>query len=1052
LKPGEKLVFSFMGARLRAEVYVNGKLVGYNLITEIPFTADATFALKPGQPNQLAVRITNPGGSFSWGDFSLEKWGDYQLPISHGFGGIDCGVTMSIKAAVAVEDLYVANNPDPHTVTLNATVVSTGLAYQGPLAFTISRNGKQIWNGTMNVNVPANGTAVVSQNVTVAQAELWNLNHPSLYQASAGIKSIPHSDRVTDFGFRWFNAEGIGTNPRLVLNGHRIFVSSAISWGCWAPNGMFPDSAAVQREVDAVHALGLNCIQNHRHFPKAAVLDSFDHAGLLRYCEPGGGSAIWDESFSGGKAKYQGPIVPSGVGGEPVTFANRYELAKLLAMIQAYRSHPSVILWSLNNETGGDSRNPKIFYAMEKAHALDPSRIVVLKSGFGPDGEIMGRPYTTEVAYGDYGGTSAHHDSGWHDNHNEDDAGVYQDSLYKDPTDYKCYTADTNGIAMWGELGTANSPDDDAATVKWYEKNNVPGYNLAAAETRLAAYNSFLDKYQFRSAFPTPEALFRAVGARHYFAASHITENARISDANDYIAITGWEATTIDNNSGVVDALRHLKGDPTLMKQANAPALIVVRPRHYVLAKGGTAVVDAYVVNEINLHGSFTLHFSAALDADKDKPFYQTSFPVNVTGGEVFGELLKDNIYFAAPKAGPVTLTAWLTDSVNEKSVLQRMEPLLVVDPNPAPLTNTIACVDNDGKLISVLQRQFGVTAMPLESAPANVDDILVNSGGASQYSVKLDDVQRIQIVTGTDDPGLYEEQSTANPGTLAQNENLASGNTSVELFFAETYFGSPGARRFDVALNGKTVLNGFDIVAEGGGKGKAVVKQFTVNCPNGKLTVSIPRSEKDQVEIAAIRITDANGKIIREVFRKKAYQSLAGEVWNPAKAGGFDWNGALARSLDRVREGARLVLLGLNAKDLDEAVKVLAAQKVLNYSGTAGFDDTSWVGHWYFARRHWLLDGLPADCVLDWQYQAAAGGDGLVMDAPGIEAVIGYGKNPGPGLGLGVAVVPLGKGQIIFLGIPGLNAAFLDDNPKGFQPVAAKRMIYNALRQAKSE
>ena len=221
LKPGEKLIVSFMGARLRAEVYVNGKLVGYNLVTEIPFTADASSALKPGQPNQLSVRITNPGGSFSWGDFSLEKWGDYQLPISHGFGGINGGVTMSIRAEVAVEDLYVANNPDPHTVTLNATVVSTGLAYQGPLVFTISRDGKEIWNGAMDVNVPANGTAVVSQNVTVAQAELWNLNHPSLYQASARIKSIPHSDRVTDFGFRWFNAEGIGTNPRLVLNGRR---------------------------------------------------------------------------------------------------------------------------------------------------------------------------------------------------------------------------------------------------------------------------------------------------------------------------------------------------------------------------------------------------------------------------------------------------------------------------------------------------------------------------------------------------------------------------------------------------------------------------------------------------------------------------------------------------------------------------------------------------------------------------------------------------------------------------------------------------------------
>ena len=235
---------------------------------------------------------------------------------------------------------------------------------------------------------------------------------------------------------------------------------------------------------------------------------------------------------------------------------------------------------------------------------------------------------------------------------------------------------------MWGELGTANSPDDDAATVRWYQENNVPGYDRAAAQARLAAYESFLDKYQFRLAFPTAETLFEQVGARHYFAASHIVENARISDANDYIALTGWESTTIDNNSGLVDALRHLKGDPALMRQANAPDLIVVRPHHYVLAKGETAVVDAYIVNETNLHGAFTLHFSAAMDAAKNQPFYETSFPVNVTGGEVFGELLKDNISFAASDDGPVTLTALLTTTDNKQPFLTRTEPLLVVDPS----------------------------------------------------------------------------------------------------------------------------------------------------------------------------------------------------------------------------------------------------------------------------------------------------------------------------------------------------------------------------------
>jgi hypothetical protein len=901
LKPDEKLMFSFPGARLRAEVYVNGKLVGYNLISEIPFTADATDALKAGQPNQLAVRITNPGGTFSWGDFELNQWGDYQLPVSHGFGGIDGGVTMSVRAAVEVADLYVANNPDPRTVTLHASVVSTGHKYKGLLAFTISRGGKMVWSGEMEVKVPADRETTITKKVTVEKAELWNLNHPALYQASAGIKSIPHSDRVTDFGFRWFNAEGIGENPRLVLNGRRIFVCSAISWGYWAPNGLFPDGEAVQREVEAVRALGMNCIQTHRHFPKAAVLDGFDHAGLLRYCEPGGGSAIWDESSGGGTAKYQGPIVPSGVGGEPVTFANRYELAKLLAMIKAYRSHPSVILWSLNNETGGDSRNPKIFYAVQKAHELDPSRIVVLKSGFGPEGEIMGRPYVTELAYGDYNGTSAHHDSGWHDNHNEDDAGVYQDSLYLNPTNYKCYSKDTNGIAMWGELGTANSPDNDAATVKWYQDNNVPGYNRAAAEKRLAAYESFLDKYRFRPAFPTAEALFQQVGARHYFAAAHIVENARISDANDCIALTGWESTTVDNNSGLVDALRHLKGDPALMRQANAPELIVVRPRHYVLAKGDTAVADAYIVNEKNLHGAYVLHFSAAMDAAKNQPFYETSFPVKITGGEVFGELLKDGISFITPMAGPVTLTALLTTAGDARPVLQRTEPLLVVDPNPNPLTGMIACVDTDGKLIPTLQRQFGVTAMTLESAPDKVDTILVSSG-------------------------------------------------------------------------------------------------------------SEPCSKKAPVT--------------------------------------FDWEKLLPAVLNRVRAGSRLVLMGVDAQDLGSAAKVLAQQNTLTYSGTAGVDDTPWIGHWYFGRKHWLLDGLPSGCVFDWQYQAAAGGDGLIMDAPGMEAVVGYGKNPGPGLGFGAAVVPLGKGQIVFLCIPGLNAAFIDGDPKGFQPVAAKRIIYNALQR----
>ena len=42
------------GSRLRAEVYLNGQIVGYNIISELPFTIDVTKAIKPGAENLLS--------------------------------------------------------------------------------------------------------------------------------------------------------------------------------------------------------------------------------------------------------------------------------------------------------------------------------------------------------------------------------------------------------------------------------------------------------------------------------------------------------------------------------------------------------------------------------------------------------------------------------------------------------------------------------------------------------------------------------------------------------------------------------------------------------------------------------------------------------------------------------------------------------------------------------------------------------------------------------------------------------------------------------------
>ena len=230
LRPGERLVVHFPSARLRAEVYVNGKPVGYNIISESPFTVDATDAIKPGEKNLLAVRITNPGGSLDWIDFQTMQWGKYTLPATHAFGGLADGVEMQVRAPVGVSDLVVFNQADPRSVRLQVEISSTGQVYDGPVNFSIARDGKIAFQGSKNVHVPAGETVTSSIDATVPDAELWDIEQPNLYQASATLPDVVHSDRDTTFGFRWFDVKGLGTDAKLTLNGRRIVPRSSISW------------------------------------------------------------------------------------------------------------------------------------------------------------------------------------------------------------------------------------------------------------------------------------------------------------------------------------------------------------------------------------------------------------------------------------------------------------------------------------------------------------------------------------------------------------------------------------------------------------------------------------------------------------------------------------------------------------------------------------------------------------------------------------------------------------------------------------------------------
>ncbi len=87
------------------------------------------------------------------------------------------------------------------------------------------------------------------------------------------------------------------------------------------------------------------------------------------------------------------------------------------------------------------------------------------------------------------------------------------------------------------------------------------------------------------------------------------------------------------------------------------------------------------------------------------------------------------------------------------------------------------------------------------------------------------DTAQTGLTIAAKEDPELYETERWGPDFSYAFP--VPPGKYKVNLKFAETYVKEPGQRVFDVVINGKKVLDHFDILKEAGGFGKGIEKNF---------------------------------------------------------------------------------------------------------------------------------------------------------------------------------------------------------------------------------
>ncbi|HEX5284503.1 MAG TPA: twin-arginine translocation signal domain-containing protein [Bryocella sp.] len=676
---GKRIFLHIRGAHLRAEVYLNHKLVGYSIMEELPFECDCTHAANPGGLNHLAIRITNPFGRFDWVDGLNAKWGKVSLYRSHGFGALDRGITISAHPKnLRVKDVRVLNTPNPKKIVVRAEF--DGASPDGALIDSLKLqivdpiSGKTLDTDDVNMN-PGNSTCCDREvdpktgkpeteptidgefPMVWEPADLWAVERSRLYHLRLTIRSKDgHTDtRTIAFGFRSFTVDGIdpnnpNSNAIFRLNGKRTKIYTAISWGYWGLNGMFPVPELAEKEVRAAQALGLNCLNFHRNLAKEDVLRWHDRLGVLRYMEPGAGKMAIGKLPPKTASNAAGTVMEKPTS-EADKFAQRYMFTKCVEMVKAFRSHPSVFEYALQNELGADLKNPATLAVLKAMHDEDPSRCVVLNDGFVARGAAQAwyEPWDENLKEGKLHRSDEEKWGDWWNNH-QGAGDQWYDEFYKSPTDYTYNINLRNVLTEYGEMEGCARPDIHGLMVhqitETYKKYggaapHGASYDLTDHNEIIAGYNRFLDKWGFRKSFPTPDHVFRAVGRTCYESWQNYMENARINDALDFAAISGWESTAIENHSGIVDNLRNHKSDPHLIADTLQPVRPIAKQRALVIRMDDSAVFDLYLANDTGVPVKGTLTFSMVTPHGKRVALATLPTPAEQTP-EKFCYLLKE--------------------------------------------------------------------------------------------------------------------------------------------------------------------------------------------------------------------------------------------------------------------------------------------------------------------------------------------------------------------------------------------------------------------------
>lgn len=348
-----RVFVEFDGVQKYSRIYLNGRFLaehkgGYN-----SFSVDLTDAVRFGADNILAVAVSNRRDDLQGGIAPMTA-GNFNV-----YGGIYRDVRLVVKDALHFPYQGNAQHEGGVWITTPGTSEASGMVRvrswvrndhptpQQATLITEIRDPDGVVIATLQEKrsiAPREVAVFDQQSSPIAKPRLWSPDVPNLYQVTSRLL---RGDNLVEtlsnpLGFRWFRWDHDA--DRLILNDKPIVIAGTNRHQDYPWLGDAVPKRLHERELREIrHDLGHNFIRA-AHYPNdPEVYDLTDRLGLITVEEV--------------------PNIKS------IDFGEDTQSANLTAMIRRDRNHPSILFWSVGNET-----DDPVDSCLAKQ--LDPDRLI----------------------------------------------------------------------------------------------------------------------------------------------------------------------------------------------------------------------------------------------------------------------------------------------------------------------------------------------------------------------------------------------------------------------------------------------------------------------------------------------------------------------------------------------------------------------------------------------------------------------------------------------------------------------------------------------------